>query len=94
VASDYMDKKSMERFGEEGQAPDNAAPTVRCAVQELLRRCGDLLCLGCPALLSVVCSVQRRPLTRVTNDSRVNNGCGVAFLLPARRLMQTRWPTS
>lgn len=32
VGSDYMDAKSRERYGEEGQAPENAAPTVRPVV--------------------------------------------------------------
>lgn len=28
VGSDYIEKKSLERYGEEHQAPDNAPPTV------------------------------------------------------------------
>ncbi|KAI7838266.1 hypothetical protein COHA_007955 [Chlorella ohadii] len=28
VGSDYIEKKSLERYGEEGQAPDNAPPTM------------------------------------------------------------------
>lgn len=69
VASDYMDKKSLERFGEEGQAPDNAAPTVpRCAA---LRCAGSAAPLRRPALQSVLlcatCAVQCAAQTSQTH---------------------------
>jgi hypothetical protein len=59
-------RRAWSGLGRRARRPTTPRPrcpaALRCAVQDLLRRCGGLLCsLYCSALL-VLCSAQRRPL--------------------------------